>query len=65
MPKPTNITLYNKAKELADEVYKKPSAYKSGFIVEKYKEMGGKYESDNEPKKFKTVVQRKMEGHRT
>ena len=32
---PTDIDLYNKAKQIADEVYKKPSAYKSGFIVKK------------------------------
>ena len=30
-----NPELYEKAKEIADETYKKPSAYKSGFIVKK------------------------------
>ena len=34
-------------------MYKKPSAYKSGFIVKKYEEMGGKYKDDNETKNFK------------
>ena len=38
---------------MADEVYTKPSAYKSGFIVKKYKEMGGKYEDDSQKKKLK------------
>jgi len=38
-----NPELYEKAKQIADEKYKKPSAYKSGFIVKKYKELGGTY----------------------
>jgi len=38
-----NPELYEKAKKIADEKYKKPSAYKSGFIVKTYKEMGGTY----------------------
>jgi hypothetical protein len=40
---PTNPVLYEKAKALADSIYDKPSAYKSGFIVKTYKEMGGEY----------------------
>jgi hypothetical protein len=40
---PTNHVLYDKAKALADSIYDKPSAYKSGFIVKTYKEMGGEY----------------------
>lgn len=43
MPEPKDKDLYNKAKKLADKIYKKPSAYKSGFIVKKYKELGGEY----------------------
>ena len=35
--------LYEKAKQIADEKYNKPSAFKSGFIVKKYKELGGTY----------------------
>ena len=31
------------AKKLADAVYKTHSAYKSGFIVKKYKELGGRF----------------------
>ena len=53
MPTPTDMNLYNKAKKIADEVYKKPSAYKSGFIVKKYKEMGGKYKDDNQTTNLK------------
>tara|TARA_B100001094_G_scaffold325836_1_gene380861 strand:- start:2121 stop:2519 length:399 start_codon:yes stop_codon:yes gene_type:complete len=34
--------LYNKVKKIADEKYKKHSAYKSMYIIEKYEEMGGK-----------------------
>ena len=33
MPKILNPEMYEKAKKLADEIYKKPSAYKSGYIV--------------------------------
>jgi hypothetical protein len=36
---------WDAAKKKADIVYKRPSAYKSGFIVKKYKEMGGKFSS--------------------
>lgn len=50
MPTPTNPTLYAKAKQIANETYKKPSAYKSGFIVQKYKELGGTYKDDSQPK---------------
>ena len=53
MPTPTNPELYNKAKEIADKTYKKSSAYKSGFIVKKYKELGGGYVDDNKPKNLK------------
>ena len=31
-----NKKIYNKAKKIADEKYKKNSAYKSGFIVKTY-----------------------------
>jgi hypothetical protein len=50
MPVINNPELYKKAKEIADEKYSKPSAYKSGFIVKKYKEMGGTYSDDDKPK---------------
>jgi hypothetical protein len=50
MPVINNPDLYKKAKEIADEKYSKPSAYKSGFIVKTYKEMGGTYSDDDKPK---------------
>lgn len=53
MPVIDNQELYNYAKQLADEKYKKPSAYKSGYIVKKYKELGGTYTDDNKPKELK------------
>jgi hypothetical protein len=52
MPIIENQELYNKVKEYADNIYKKPSAYKSGFIVKKYKELGGTYKDDKQPKKL-------------
>ena len=45
-----NQELYDKVKLYADQIYKKPSAYKSGFIVKTYKEQGGTY-SDNKKEK--------------
>jgi hypothetical protein len=52
MTKILNNDIYEKAKQIANDIYKKPSAYESGFIVKKYKELGGTY-SGNEPKKLK------------
>jgi len=48
-----NPKLYEQAKKIADEKYSKPSAYKSGFIVKKYKELGGTYTDDKNPKDLK------------
>ena len=45
-----NPELYEEAKQIADATYKKPSAYKSGFIVKKYKELGGTYSGKKENK---------------
>jgi hypothetical protein len=53
MPEPLNKALYEKAKKIADETYKKSSAYKSGFIIKKYKELGGKYADDGKEKNLK------------
>jgi hypothetical protein len=50
MPTPKDKELYNKVKSYADTIYEKPSAYKSGFIVKKYKELGGEYIDDDKPK---------------
>jgi len=47
MPVILNSVLYDKVKKQADQIYKKPSAYKSGYIVKTYKQMGGKYGEDN------------------
>ena len=48
-----NPHLYERAKQIADSKYSKPSAYKSGFIVKTYKELGGKYADDGKPKNLK------------
>ena len=53
MPTPIDKTLYEKVKKEADKIYSKPSAYKSGYIVKKYKELGGRYQEDNKPKNLK------------
>lgn len=50
MPIVDNQDLYDKVKTYANSVYSKPSAYKSGFIVKTYKELGGTYTEDNKPK---------------
>jgi len=50
MPIILNKDIYEKAKDMADAIYKKSSAYKSGFIVKKYKELGGKYADDGKSK---------------
>lgn len=47
--------IYQKAKRWADETYKKASAFKSGAIVKKYKELGGRYIG---PEKQKTSLKR-------
>jgi len=50
---PKDQVLYDKVKKEADKVYSKPSAYKSGWIVKKYKELGGEYSDDKKPRKLK------------
>lgn len=50
MPIILDQKLYDKVKAEADQRYKKPSAYKSGWIVKTYKERGGEYGDDNQPK---------------
>ncbi len=50
---PKNKELYAKVKSMADQIYKKSSAYKSGYIVKKYKELGGTYSDDKQPKELK------------
>lgn len=54
MPTPKDTMLYERVKKEADKIYKKSSsAYKSGYIVKKYKELGGEYIEDNKPKNLK------------
>lgn len=53
MPIPKDKELYDKVKKDADVIYKKPSAFKSGYIVKKYKELGGTYIDDKKPKNLK------------
>jgi hypothetical protein len=66
MPTIDNQSLYDKVKRLADTIYKKPSAYKSGYIVKRYKELGGTYTDDNEPKNLQRWYQEKWQdvGHK-
>jgi hypothetical protein len=64
MPIIVDKDLYNYVKNEADKIYKKSSAYKSGYIVKKYKELGGRYKDDNKEKKIKTMVFRRMERYR-
>jgi hypothetical protein len=52
MPIIDNQELYDFVKNEANKIYKKPSAYKSGWIVKTYKELGGTYTDDNKPKKL-------------
>ena len=45
--------LYDFVKDHASHIYKKPSAYKSGYIVKTYKSLGGKYSNlPREPSRF-------------
>lgn len=46
-PIPKDKALYERVRKMADKIYDRPSAYKSGFIVKKYKELGGEYSGNN------------------
>jgi hypothetical protein len=61
MPRIDNPRLYETAKKCADAIYKKPSAFRSGYIVKKYKELGGTYSDDGTPKKLKQWFAEKWE----
>jgi hypothetical protein len=52
---PLNPQLYERAKREVYAKYKKPSAYRSGALVKRYKELGGKY---GEAPKEKTSLSR-------
>ena len=45
-----NPSLYRKARKIADEKYKKNSAYKSMFLVSQYKKLGGTYRGEKTTK---------------
>lgn len=47
---PINKKLYEKAKEIVYPQYKKPSAFRSGAVIKKYKELGGKFKEEGERK---------------
>ena len=49
MTEPKNKTLYEKVKKEADKIYKTHGAYKSAYIVKKYKELGGEYHGTKNP----------------
>jgi hypothetical protein len=49
MPIPLDKKLYEAVKAKADKIYKKSSAYKSGYIVKLYKKLGGEYAEDDQP----------------
>ena len=52
MPIILDKKLYDLARQKADAVYKKSSAYKSGYIIKTYKELGGRYKDDHKQKKL-------------
>ena len=66
MPTPIDIQLYTIAKHKADTLYSKPSAFKSGYIVKTYKELGGRYKDDNKSKNLERWSQEKWQdiGHK-
>ena len=61
MPIVLDKELYKQVKQKADEIYQKSSAYKSGYIVKTYKELGGRYADDNESKNLKRWYKEKWE----
>jgi hypothetical protein len=61
MPAILDPELYQKAKADADRIYKVHGAYKSGYIVKRYKELGGRYADDGKPKHLKRWFNEKWE----
>jgi hypothetical protein len=61
MPIVLDKELYKQVKQKADKIYTKSSAYKSGYIVKTYKELGGRYADDNESKNLKRWYKEKWE----
>jgi hypothetical protein len=60
MPIVDNPVIYAEAKKIADAIYDEPSAYKSGYIVRLYKDMGGTYTEDGKPKGLRKWFCRKV-----
>jgi hypothetical protein len=56
---PKDKELYKFVKKIADETYKKPSAYKSAYMQKLYKQLGGKYIDDNKERKLKRWLNEK------
>jgi hypothetical protein len=54
MPTPIDTELYEQVKNKIYNIYKKPSAYRSGAVVKEYKRLGGRYRDDDKPKNLKT-----------
>ena len=61
MSTPNNKKLYSLVKLEADAKYKKPSAYKSGYIVKRYKQLGGTYSDDDKPKELERWFKEKWQ----
>ena len=53
MSEPLNKELYNLASLIGRLIYKKNSAYRSGYIQKIYKQMGGKYRENDREKPLK------------
>jgi hypothetical protein len=54
--------IYEKAKTIVYAQYRKASAYRSGALVRKYKDLGGRYSNEiNEKSIINKMVQRKMD----
>lgn len=61
MPIIDDPKLYETVKRYAETIYKKHSAYRSGFIVAEYKRRGGTYTEDDKPKKLKQWYKEKWD----
>ena len=61
MPTPIDTQLYTIAKHKADTLYSKSSAFKSGYIVKTYKELGGRYKADDSDKNLERWYQEKWQ----
>ena len=59
MPIVLDQRLYDRIKSEADQVFSKPSAYKSGWIVKHYKDAGGRYKDDHKPRNLKRWFEEK------